>query len=52
MRSEGNLVYASVVIAVTFKILFDSHNLNILVFFFAIMSICLYFLCVYGMSQF
>ena len=52
MRSDGNLCYASVIIAVTLKILFDSNTINILVVLGSFLSILAYFLYVYGMSLF
>lgn len=52
VRTDGNLIYASVVIAVTFKILFDSFVINFLVLFSATMSIVAYFLFVFVLSEF
>ena len=50
MRSDGSLCYVSVVLAVTFKIIFDSHNLNILVFLAASLSILSYFAVIYTIT--
>ena len=52
MRNDGNLCYASVVIAVTKKILYDSSNINMLVLFGAKASILAYFFFVYVMGLF
>ena len=52
MRTDGNIIYASVVITVTFKILFDSYVINILVVFCAAMSILAYFAFVFVLSTF
>ena len=52
MRSDGNLCYSSVIIAVTFKILFDSNTINILVALGSLLSIISYFLFVYVMGLF
>ena len=52
MRSDGNLCYASVIIAVTLKILLDSSSINILVVLAALLSIGAYFLFVYLMGLF
>ena len=52
MRSDGNLCYASVIIAVTLKILFDSNTINILVVLGSLLSITAYFLFVYLMGLF
>ena len=52
MRTDGTLIYASVVIAVTFKIYFDSNIIHILVVLSAGLSICSYFLFVFVMSKF
>ena len=50
MRSDGSLCYVSVVLAVTFKIIFDSHNFNILVFLAASLSILSYFAVIYTIT--
>ena len=50
LRNDGNLCYVCVVIAVTFKILFDSSNINALVLMASIGSIASYFLFVYSMG--
>ena len=52
VRTDGNLIYASVVIAVTFRLLFDSYIINFLVLFSATMSICAYFVFVFVLSEF
>ena len=52
MRSDGNLCYGSVVIAVTLKILFDSNSINALVVLGSMLSIGAYFLFVYVMGLF
>lgn len=52
MRSDGNLCYASVIIAVTFKILFDSNTINVLVVLSSLLSVSAYFLFVYLMGLF
>ena len=50
LRNDGNLCYASVVIVVTAKILFDSNTINILVVMAAVGSITAYFFFVYSMG--
>ena len=50
LRNDGNLCYVCVVIAVTFKLLFDSSNINVFVLMASITSIALYFLFVYSMG--
>ena len=52
MRSDGNLCYACVIIAVTFKILFDSNTINALVVLGSLLSIAAYFVFVYVMGLF
>lgn len=52
LRSEGNLCYASVILAVTLKILFDSNTINVLVILGALLSFLTYFLFVYVMGLF
>ena len=52
MRSDGNICYAAVVMAVTFKILFDSNSINALVLLAAKVSTWAYFLFVFVMGQF
>ena len=52
MRSDGNLCYASVVFAVTLKILFDSNTINALVVMFSMLSVGAYFFFVGIMGLF
>ena len=52
IRSDGNLCYACVIIAVTFKILFDSNTINALVVLGSLLSITAYFVFVYVMGLF
>ena len=52
IRMDGNMCYVSVVLVATFKILFDSNSINILVFLGSFLSIGAYFLFVYVMGLF
>lgn len=47
MRLDGALCYKAVVVAVTIKLKFDAHNLNILLILSAKLSIGAFFLFVY-----
>lgn len=50
LRNDGNLCYICVVIAVTFKILFDSSVINVLVLMASAGSVGAYFFFVYTMG--
>lgn len=52
IRMDGNMCYVAVVLVATFKILFDSNSINILVFLGSFLSIGAYFLFVYVMGLF
>ena len=50
LRSDGNLCYISVILAVTMRIMFDTNNVTSLVFMASFASIMAYFLFVYCMG--